>query len=193
MRRWIFLGLGCLAVNSCAAAPVLHYTLAAPPQATASSALGRQPIVIVVDRVSLPDALDSDDMMVRHGNVLERSHSGRWASRLSLGVTDLVTALLARSRPDALVTDEPQMTPASYRISINISLLDLAVVAGAAGGSATLEADWLVVPGDASKPPLRDRAHVSISGPVGTDQDVAALTAVVLTQLAAQIDISKLR
>jgi uncharacterized lipoprotein YmbA len=43
--------------------------------------------VIAVARVTLPDDLDTQDILVRRGSVLESSHTARWASRLSLAVT----------------------------------------------------------------------------------------------------------
>lgn len=185
--------LALLALASCAAPPVVRYTLGQSAAGGPAMALGREAIVIAVSRVSLPDYLDTQDILVRRGNALEASHLGRWASRLSLGVTELLTARLARSRPDALVTDQPQGGVPSYRLLINVSRLDVAADGGATEGSAALEADWAIVSHDPAVATLRDRVRLVATGPIGTDQDVVALEAKLLGQLAGAIDITRLR
>jgi uncharacterized lipoprotein YmbA len=173
---------------SCAAPPLTLYTLGAPAIAANGPPLGGKATVIEVRRVTLPDYLDTQDILVRHGNTLERSGRGRWASRLSLGITDLLTGRLAQRRPDALITDQPQTEAPSYRVLINISRLDVT-----ADGVATLEADWQIVPRDPAMPTRRDRAGFSLNGPVATDQDVVTLEESVLDRLAGAIDITSLR
>jgi uncharacterized lipoprotein YmbA len=175
-------------LTSCAAPSLALYTLGAPAVTSDTGPLGGRATVIEIARVTLPDYLDTQDILVRNGNTLERSHQGRWASRLSLGITDLLTARLAQRRPDALVTDQPQTQAPSYRILINISRLDVTV-----GGVATLEADWLIVPRDPAMPTRRNRAQFSATGPVATDQDVVALEEGVLDRLANAIDVTRLR
>jgi uncharacterized protein len=173
---------------SCASPPLSLYTLGGPAVAADAPPLGGRAVVIEVRRVTVPDYLDSQDILVRHGNTLERSARGRWASRLSLGITDLLTGRLARRRPDALVTDQPQTEAPSYRILVNISRLDVT-----ADGKATLEADWQIVSRDAAMPVRRDRAGFSVTGPVATDQDVVTLEETVVDRLAGAIDITNLR
>jgi uncharacterized protein len=173
---------------SCAAPPLTLYTLGGPAIATDAPPLGGRAMVIEIRRVTLPDYLDTQDILVRHGNTLERSSRGRWASRLSLGITDLLTGRLAQRRPDALVTDQPQTEAPSYRVLINISRLDVT-----AEGVATLEADWQIVPRDPAMPTRRDRAGFSITGPVATDQDVVTLEETLVARLAGAIDITSLR
>jgi uncharacterized protein len=187
-RAFILACAGGGLLGSCAAPPLALYTLGGPAIAADAPPLGGKAVVIEVRRVTLPDYLDTQDILVRHGNTLERSARGRWASRLSLGVTDLLTGRLARRRPDALVTDQPQTEAPSYRILINISRLDVT-----ADGAATLEADWQIVPRDPAMPTRRDRAGFSVAGPVATDQDVVTLEETVLDRLAGAINITSLR
>lgn len=184
---------GCMVLASCAAPPVTLYTLQAPAPRGAEVPLGPHPVVIAVARVSLPDDLDTEDILVRQGSVLASSHTGRWASRLSLAVTDLLTGRLAASRPDALVTDQPETTSPTYRLLVNISRLDLAVDAGGAGGTAILEADWMTVALNPTIPVRRDRTRIVLDGPVGDDREVVALTTAVVEKLARAIDSSALR
>ncbi len=189
-HRWIFVLVAML--GSCASPAVTLYTLATLAQPGSMVPLGQHPIIIAVSRVALPDDLDTQDILVRKGSVLERSSTGRWASRLSLGITDLVTERLAETRPDALVTDQPQATTAAYTIRINISRLDLASDGATADGTAVLTADWQIVPRNPSVPETIDRARIDVAGSVATDRAVVDLMTKVLTQLTAAIDIRRL-
>jgi uncharacterized lipoprotein YmbA len=182
MKRFVLPAV--LLLTSCAAPPVTLYTLIAPAPTGAALPLGAQPAVIAVERVSLPDYLDTRDIVVGAGAVVERSRSGRWASRLSLGVTDLLTARLAEKRPDAVVTARPQTGTPAYRLLIDIGRFDVT-----AEGAVTLEAGWQIVPGNASAAAVRDRIRIGIAGPAGTDRDVVVLMTAAVIQLAAAIDI----
>ena len=173
---------------SCAAPPLDLYTLGNPAGPVDQPALGGHSIVIEIRRVAVPDYLDSQDILVRNGNVLDRSARGRWASRVSVVVTTYLAARLAQRRPDALVTDQPQIETPNYRVFITIATLDVTTA-----GVATLEADWLIVPRNPRQPTRRDRGRFTASGPAASDHDVVALYTAVLTQLADAIDIASLR
>jgi uncharacterized lipoprotein YmbA len=134
----------------------------------------------------VPDYLDTQDILVRNGNVLVRSTQGRWATRVSLEATYLLTSELARRYPDALVTDQQPIEPPNDRIFVTISRLDVT-----SAGAATLDADWQIVPRIATQPIRRGRAQFTSSGSVATDQDVVALTKAVLAQLAGAIEVAR--
>ena len=70
---------------------------------------------------------------MRDGSTLRRSSLGRWASRLSLGITDRLTERLAERHPDALVTDRPLAETPAERVVVNISRLDVTSAVGDAG------------------------------------------------------------
>jgi uncharacterized protein len=140
-------------------------------------------VVIAIARVTIPDELDTADIVVRDGGTLRRSSVGRWATRLSLAVTDRLTDRLAARDPGALVTDRPLTETPTVRVLVNIGRLDVS-----SDGVGTLDADWLVVPRDASRPARRDRLHVSVTGSVATDQDVVTLVGMLLDRLAEAID-----
>lgn len=166
----------------CAAPPLTLYTLGAPAVAVgAEGGLASAP-TLEVRRVALPDYLDTQDIVTRQGSQIDRSATGRWASRLSLGATDLITARLAASHPALFVTDQPQAVPATWRLFVNISRLDVS-----ADSTAALVADWTIVPRDPARPELRDRAAFAVQGPVKTDADVVALTNALLDRLADRI------
>ncbi len=185
--RWgiaaLLLNLGASSLlSACSAPPLSLYTLGTSQAAPDKMPLGRNPVVIAVARVTVPDDLDTEDIVVRDGSTLNRSHLGRWASRLSLGVTDRLTQRLAEQRPDALVTDRTLADTPTYRVLINISRLDVTTA-----GVAVLDADWLILTRDSPGSPQRDRGHFTATGPVATDQDVVNLMGRLLDQLAAAI------
>jgi uncharacterized protein len=141
--------------------------------------------VIEIARVGLPDYLDSRDLVVRQGDLLRRSSTGRWASRLSPATTDLLTARLAMRRPDAWVTDQPQARTPDYRLLVHISRLDITST-----GTGNVEAVWELVPRDACEAVIRHRTQFTMSGAVGTDERVAHFERSLLERLASDIDIS---
>jgi uncharacterized protein len=169
----------------CASPPVRFYTLGAPAIAVGAVPTGivtpTTPVVAVA-RVALPDYLDGQEIVVRDGNRIENSATGRWAGRLSLGATDLITARLAEARHDLFVTDQPQTLPATWRLAVNISRLDVT-----RHGTASLDADWSIIPNDPHRPILHSRASFSQGGPATTDGETASLTQAVLDQLADRI------
>jgi uncharacterized lipoprotein YmbA len=174
--------------TSCAAPPLSLYTLEPPGASSSAPPLTSRTVVIELRRVVLPDYLDTQDILVRNGNTLQRSAGGRWASRLSLGVTSYLAGLLAARRPDALVTDQPQVETPNFRIFLTISTFDVA-----SPGVATLEADWTITPRDPARPTLRQRARLTANGPVATDHDVVVLMQSVLQLLADTINVAGLR
>jgi uncharacterized protein len=184
-----------LVLAGCAAAPPLRvYTLAENPESSGAAMTAAEPSpppgapVIEIARVTLPDYVDSRDLVLRQGDQLERSSTARWASRLSLATTDLLTARLALRRPDAWVTDQPQVRTPDYRLLVHISRLDITNT-----GTGTVEAVWEIDPHDACEAVIRHRSHFTMSGAVGTDARVARFERSLLERLSSEIDISSLR
>jgi uncharacterized protein len=185
-----------LAFVGCAAAPPLRlYTLSQGPtsndtsmSATAvTSAPPQGAPVLEVARVTLPDYLDSRDLVIREGNSLHRSSTGRWASRLSLAATELLTTQLAARRTDAWVTDQPQSRAPGYRLRVHVSQLDITST-----GTGTLSADWEAIPLNLSGEILRGKTRFTLNGSVATDQDVARFERELFVRLAGEIDVSSL-
>ena len=167
---------------ACAAPPLTLYTLGDQEGAAPAPPLGDHPVVVEVVRVSIPDDFDTEDILLHHGNILRRSKTGRWASRLSLEITALLTHDLAARYPQALVTDVRQLTSPADRLLISISQFDVT-----AQGQARLTADWQVVPENSDAKIVRARAQFSLSGAVATDQDVVTLEGELIKRLAASI------
>ncbi len=183
MRRMALLPI-CGMLAACAAPALTLYTLGTPPTESFAIPPERASVVVALARVTIQDDLDTEDIMVRDGNVLRRSHQGRWASRLSMGITDRLTQVLAVRYPGALVTDRPLNEIPADRVLIDIGRLDIAST-----GVGALDADWQVVPRDPNIPTERNRASFSLTGPVATDRDVVVLIGALLDKLAGAIEI----
>jgi uncharacterized lipoprotein YmbA len=186
--------LAALVLVGCAAAPPLQlYTLSDPPTSNGVLTTADDPPppqhapVIEVTRVTVPAYLDSQDLLVRDGNVLKRSSTGRWADRLSLGATDLLTERLAMRRPDAWVVARPPARNPDYRLQIHITRLDIV-----SSGTAVVEAEWEIVPNQMQTEIIRRRARLIMHGSVATDESTTHFERALLNGLADQIDVSSL-
>ena len=176
--------LTALSLAACAAPPLRLYTLAEPPVSADARPLPRGVAVIEVDRLVLPDVLDSDDIVLTDGDVVQRSRTGRWASRLSLLATDLVTSRLAMRAPDALVTEQWGAREPDYRVMIHITRLDVT-----SKGRALLDAEWEIRSRSSARRILRGRAEVALSGPDASDRDIASLDTALFERLADAIEL----
>ena len=138
--------------------------------------------------MKVPDELDSRDLLVRQGDVLKRSGTGRWASPLSLSATDLITERLAAVSPDAWIVDRPEAQSPEYRLFIHVNRLDIM-----SDGAGVLEAEWQIVPRDASAETLRGRTRFVMNGSIARDAGVVRFERTLLNRLAGQIGASSLR
>jgi len=184
---WAAIVVG-LALGGCAGPPLVLYTLGVPGQAGTPPSLRPGAPVVMVGRIGVPDALDSQDILVRDGAILRRSSTGRWASRLSVAATDLVTTRLAARLPGALVTDQPQAAAVSYRVDVNVSRLDIS-----RDGVGVLDANWTVVPGDPAQRVVRNRTEVRAQGSAASDAGVAALTSELFGKFGDTFDVGVIR
>jgi cholesterol transport system auxiliary component len=182
LRRIGWTALAALLLAGCADPPLKLYTLGEPSVSGNARPLTRGAAVIEVNRLILPDDLDSEDILQRNGNVVERSATGRWVSRLSLLATDRVTSRLAMRDPDALVTDGWPAESPDYRVMIHVARLDVA-----SNGLALMVADWQISARDPRKPPIRGRAQIRLSGPTATDADIVRLETSLFDRLADAI------
>jgi uncharacterized lipoprotein YmbA len=181
-------GLVVCVASGCAGPPLTLYTLVDSSTQNPAAPLASQPLIVTLSRATIPDSLDSTDLVLRDGAILRRSPTGRWASRLSIAITDLLTAQLAARLPDALVTDQPQAAAVSTRLMIDISQFDIT-----SDGHAVLTASWTIIPADTVRPVQHGRAQVTAQGATATDQDVVTLAQTLTRRLAAAIDVTALR
>ena len=175
-------------LSACAGPSLKLYTLTGARESIDPPPLPRNATVILVDRVRLPQYLDTQDILIRRGNLLDRSQTGRWVSRLSVSATDLLTARLATRRLDALVTDGAQTAVPDYEIRVHVGELDVT-----SAGEAVMEADWQIIPRAGIKYVVRDRIRIALHGSVRNDEGVVKLEDRLFERLAASISISGLR
>jgi len=174
-------------LSACAAPPLRLYTLGAPSENIDRPPLPRNAAVIVVERVSLPGYLDTQDILIRSGATFDRSQTGRWVSRLSVSATELLTARLAMRRPDALITENVQAS-SDYEIRVHVEALDVTST-----GAAVMRADWQIVPRATAKRIVQDRIQIALRGSVASDAGVVTLESELFDRLADGIDLSTLR
>ena len=182
------MGVSLLLAGCASSAPPLNfYTLGTPngPAAASLPSLSAHTPTVQIARVVLPDYMDTQDMVLRDQEKIVRSDKGRWATRLSVGVTDLITNQIALSHPDELITDQPVPEAATWRVQINISRFDIDT-----HGQAVLDANWSVLPADMKQPIVKQRAHIVTSGSVSSDANVASLMRKLVVILAGQINSS---
>ncbi|MFT9419207.1 membrane integrity-associated transporter subunit PqiC [Acetobacter sp.] len=186
-RRTLLAIMACcplLSLAGCASPPLRLYTLGVPSDANIGEPhLSSRAATIAISRVILPDYLDSQDIITRQGEEILRNARARWATRLSLGVTDLLTNVLSNKRPSAMITDQPLADVATMRVQIDISRFDVDT-----NGVATLDATWVVLPRDPSLPLIRERTHLVATGDVGSAAEVASLMRKLVIQLAERVN-----
>jgi uncharacterized lipoprotein YmbA len=121
------------------------------------------PVVrLVVRRVHVPDYLDTTDIVTRDGrDEIRVSATGRWAERLSEGLTDVLAADLAtRLPPDTVVLDAS--SNARRQLFINVNSLDLWP-----DGRCVMAATWSIVDHDAPRAVVTGSGTFDAS-PLGT-------------------------
>lgn len=175
-----------VSLTGCSSPPLHLYTLEGPATTVpaVSGPLASTAPVLKISRVSLPDYLDSQDLLTRDGSALQRSPNGRWAERLSNGITDLITVRLSAARPDMFVTEQALTGSLSMsRLRITITRLDIPT-----SGQATLDANWTYISGDDHAPTRTDRTHVTSSiTDNGTDEKIVQTTNDLINQLSKMI------
>jgi uncharacterized lipoprotein YmbA len=175
-----------LILASCgSSAPVPKvYVLTAPaaPVASVANEAGRP--VLLLPRVSVPDYLDTTDMMIRDGqNELRVSQTGRWGERLSVGVTDALDADLQRRLPGYLLV---RSGAGARDVDVNVEAFDVR-----ADGNCVLRVRWTVrgPDGDTVLTRQQDTIVTQASGTAQGVSDAAAadVMSAAIDQLAARI------
>lgn len=141
---------------------------------------------IIITPITLPDYLDTTDIVTRENSSLHHSVNGRMSSVLSVAVTDYVTHLLSVKNPTLFITNQRQVGMPTSQILINISHLDVQNL-GNQNGSAILEADWCIIPRNEHLPINKQKGTFFASGSIASDSDVIKIEQALLIQLVNQI------
>jgi hypothetical protein len=162
-----------------------YYTLQQPLAyaSTASLRGGSEPAVLI-GGLSLPDAVDREDLVVRNGeNELVISDRHRWAGLLRSEIADVLASQIARLWPNAEVSTQQRKSVASPDVRIDLDILRFDTVLAQ---TATVEAAWTVL-WIAGKSVTRGRSAVTerVHGP--SYQDAVSAHARALDRIGRDI------
>jgi len=129
------------------------YVLHAPSDATIGVVPESNRPVVELKPVSVPDYLDTTDIMLRNGrNELTISPTGRWGERLSIGVGHALGAALVARLPAVRVVTAPTQAPHVRRVAVDIEAFDLLP-----DGRCILTARWTILAVDGRSAALVER------------------------------------
>jgi uncharacterized lipoprotein YmbA len=138
--------------------------------------------IIELRKVSVPDYLDSTDILRRTGpHQVTASPTGRWGERLSLGLTDALSFDLSRKLTRQVVTTLPVAQP-SRRLFVTIERADIG-----GEGICVIDADWQVTGEDGQSVAKREHGVFSEKAATPDDAAVASAMAHAVDQLATAI------
>lgn len=170
----------------CSSSPLPRtYVLSAPadPVVGVHNEAGRP--VVELPTVSLPDYLDSSDILLRDGrNELKASPTGHWGERLSVGVTHALEASLARRLPDVLVTHASVSGQPALRLLVDVEAFDVQP-----DGRCVLTARW-TIPGDEGQAAAiaQRGTFVTLAGPAAPGATGPLADGAIVSAMAAAID-----
>jgi uncharacterized lipoprotein YmbA len=184
MKRlpWLALGLASL-LPGCTSNPDQSvYVMPAPTSLNAASPVASGSLVVKLRPVILPDYLDTTDLVTRTGlHGVEASRTGRWAERLSKGVTRSLAADLGDRLHATIVTDGPIEAP-TVEIEVTVNAFDVTQA------TSVLAASWTIIgDGDDHKPISRHGAFTTSIAPSGGDLAVVAAMTDTVAQLSDAI------
>jgi uncharacterized protein len=173
--------LGCMA-------PVAtrEYVLGSPVEPRHSVAVLSERPTIWVYPVSVPDYLDTRDILVRDGrNEVKASASGRWAERFSAGVNRALIAGLAKRLPAVAVVAEKPVTSPTQQIAVDIQAFEIGP-----SQQCVLVAVWTLSSGDGVHV-LRQERNTFVEPTIdNSDARIAAAMSKAIDRLAIQIIVS---
>jgi len=177
-----------IALIGCSSSPVPRtYVLSTPadPVAGVRNEAGRP--VVELPTVSLPDYLDSSDILLRDGrNELKPSVTGKWGERLSVGITHALEISLARRLPGILVTHTPMPGQPGRRVLVDVTAFDFQP-----DGRCVLTARWTIPGNDQQAAAIAEQGTfvtVSQASSGGfSDAAVVSAMAAAVDQLADRI------
>lgn len=141
--------------------------------------------VLRLERVLVPDYLDTTDILTRvGGHELRSSQTGQWGERLSLGITHALRDDLATRLPTPILAGIEHGGEAVLRVLVSIETLDVW-----ADGHCILTANWSLLEKDKPNAVLTEQGAftAAASGENPGDAMVIAAMANAVSQLADSI------
>jgi uncharacterized lipoprotein YmbA len=175
----LFVGVVC----ACAGPPKREYVLGAGAAPATASVVQTALPLIQVERVQVPDYLDTRDILTRDAGQVVASQSGRWAERLSVGVARALTASLATRLSRAVVTSGQPIEPPTLRV-----LVDVLALEATADGKVVLSARWTITDRTGERSLAAEQANFTQPvAPSGGDGAIVAAMSIALDHLANRI------
>jgi uncharacterized lipoprotein YmbA len=163
-----------LALDGCGAAgpPPAVYILGSVAARVAYDRPDAGRSVVVVQPVLLPEYLDSTDLLIRRGNQVVASGTGRWGERLSVGVTRALAGALSTRMPHMIVT----LVPPIERPALQI-LVDIETFEPQEDGTVVLVGHWSIAGGGTGRERVSKRISLveTVTSP-DEAAEVAAMT-----------------
>jgi uncharacterized protein len=184
--------LAVAALISIAAGCVSHrerqrvYTLDAAPDAPSDSAAVVRGPELQLQRVLVPDYLDTTDLVLRvNTHEIRESPTGRFGERLSLGITHALRSDLAARLPLDVVALAQPAEKSARQIQVSIEAFDVGP-----NGRCVLAVNWTILEADRRAVLTADRATfitAPASGGIANDAAIVSAMADAVRQLADRI------
>lgn len=161
------------------------YSLDAALEAPAQAGAAAERRVMQLQRVLIPDYLDTTDILTRVGeHEIHESAAGRFGERLSLGITHALRSDLASRLPLYTITLARSADGAARQILVNVDAFDVWPT-----GRCVLVADWTILGADRRTPLFADRGTftTAAAGANLGDGAIVAAMADAVRQLADRI------
>jgi uncharacterized lipoprotein YmbA len=172
-----------VAISGCAGPPKQEYVLGAATASKAASAVQTALPVVQIERVLLPDYLDTRDILTRRDGRVVASESARWAERLSVGVARALATSLATRLTGVVVTASQPVDPPALRVLVDVTAFELT-----GDGQVVLAARWTIIDGTGRRSLAVEQA--TLTEPVaamGGDSAIVAAMSQALEKLANRI------
>jgi cholesterol transport system auxiliary component len=173
MRKVVAVALVAAALSACAGPVKREYVLGAPGASHNAPTLQTALPVVQIERVLLPDYLDTRDIVTRSDREVVASETGRWAERLSVGTTRALAATLAAQLRGVAVTSAQPIDPPVLRVVVDVVAFD-----ATAGGPVVLAARWTITDGSGQRSLVAEQ--VTVTEPVSGARDGAVVAAMSL-------------
>ncbi len=169
----------------CASHPSRNiYVLNSASDSATSTAGAATAPVIHLERVLVPDYLDTTEILLRVGqHELQESRTGRWGERLSVGITHALRADLADRLPEDSVSLGRSSDRSARQIRVMVETFDVW-----ADGHCVLKANWSL---ETENRAMVKNGHgtftASVGGATGSDAAIVSNMANAVSQLADSI------
>jgi cholesterol transport system auxiliary component len=179
----LFVVLVGIAVSGCAGPPKREYVLGAAAASQPASAVQTALPVVQIERVLLPDYLDTRDILTRRDRQVVPSESARWAERLSVAVARALATSIATQLTGVVVTSAQPVDPPVLRVLVDVIDFELT-----GDRQVVLAARWTITDGTRQRSLAVEQA--TLTEPVaaaGGDSAVVAAMSLALEKLANRI------